>query len=168
MPRAKTILQCEYPYNITARSINKEWFKLPMSLVWKIFSEELYLTNKYYNLKIHSFVLMSNHFHLIASTPDSNLDKCMLYFMKNTSLRLTRSGNRINQSYAGRYYKTILQSYNYFLNTYKYNYQNPVVANICKRVEDYKYSTIYGLLGKDRLLIPVEEDLTLFSSFDEK
>lgn len=166
MPRSKSILQSEYPYNISARCINKEWFELPMDQVWEIFAEELYLTNCYYNLNIHSFILMNNHFHLIASTPDSNISQCMQYFMKNTSLRLTRSGNRINQTFAGRHYKTILQHHNYFLNAYKYNYQNSVKAGITKKVEDYKYSSLSGLLGKSRALIPIIEDTTLFNDID--
>lgn len=167
MARAKTILQSQFPYNISARCINREWFNLPMDQVWEIFEEELYLTHRYYNLQIHLFVLMSNHFHLIASTPDSNISQCMYGFMKNTSLRLTRAGNRINQTFAGRHFKTILQTHNYFLNAYKYNYQNPCVAKISKRVEDYKYSTLAGLLGRTKLLIPMVEDTTLFSSLDE-
>jgi len=167
MPRAKTILQNEYPYNITTQCINKEWFNLSMDFVWSIFSEELYMVNRLYNLEIHSFVLMNNHFHLIASTPNANIDKCMYYFMKSTSYRITRTGNRINQTYAGRYYKTILQSYNYYLNAYKYNYQNPISAKVVRQVEDYKYSTLNGLLGKSKLVIPIIEDQTLFSSVDK-
>ncbi len=94
MPRAIAIQQNEFPYSITARCINKEWFNLKMDTVWNIFSEELYLTNKYYNLQINAFVLMNNHFHLIATTPDANISQCMQYFMKNVSLRLSRAGNR--------------------------------------------------------------------------
>ncbi len=162
MPRAKAILQSEFPYNLTARCINKEWFHLPMPEVWDIFSEQLYLTTCIFNLKIHSFVLMSNHFHLIATTPDSNVSQCMQFFMKNVSLRLTRAGNRINESFAGRHYKTILHSNNYYLNAYKYNYQNPILAGIVNRAEDYPFSTLNGLLGFSKMLIPVVEDRTLF------
>ena len=137
-----------------------------MSQVWEIFSEELYLTHHYYNLQIHLFVLMSNHFHMIASTPEANISTCMAYFMKNTSLRLTRAGNRINETFAGRHHKSILHSKYCYLNAYKYNYQNPVVARIVDRVEDYKYSTLAGLLGKSRLFIPVAEDHNLFPSVE--
>jgi len=167
MPRSKTILQNEYPYNITARCINRDWFRIPIEKVWNIFSEELYLTNKFYNLKIHMFILMNNHFHLIASTPDSNLSTCMQYFMKMTSRRLTQAGNRINQTYAGRYYKTILHSHNYYLNAYKYNYQNPLVVEITNSVESYPFSTLSGLLGRTKLIIPVEEDIILFSNLKD-
>jgi putative transposase len=166
MPRAKVILQNDFPYNISARCINKEWFSIPMPEVWNIFSEELYMTNMLYDLLIHSFVLMNNHFHLIASTPNSNISQCMHYFMKQTSLRLTRAGNRINETYTGRHFKTILHSENYFLNAYKYNYQNPLVIPGINRVEDYPYSTLHALLGRSRLTIPVTEDFTLFNSVE--
>ena len=164
MPRAKVILQPEFPYNISARCINQEWFNLPMERVWDIMCEELLYTIKDRNLLIHCFVLMSNHFHLIASTPDSNISSCMHQFMHRSSLRLTREGNRINETYAGRHYKCILQHPNYFLNAYKYIYRNPVVAGICERVEDYRFSTLHSKLGFSSIPFPMAEDTTLQSS----
>lgn len=162
MPRHPAILQSIYPYSISARCINREWFQLPMLNVWEIFCEELYLVHKFYNLKIHAFILMNNHFHLIASTPKSNISQCMNYFMKMTSKRLTESSNRINQTYSGRHYKTILDHPNYYLNAYKYIYRNPVEARLSERVENYPYSSLYGLLGQSKLIIPIEEDRDLF------
>ena len=161
MPRAKAIQQTVYPYNISARCINREWFSIPLEKVWEIFCEELTHASKEYNLVIHSFVLMSNHFHLIASTPDANISKCMQQFMHRSSKRLTRAGNRINESFAGRHYKCILQHPNYFLNAYKYNYRNPVSAGVCLRVEDYPFSTLQGKLFSSKQVIPVCEDENL-------
>ncbi len=135
-----------------------------MERVWEIMCEELLYTIKDKNLLIHSFVLMSNHFHMLASTPDSNISHCMHQFMHRSSLRLTREGNRINETYAGRHYKCILQHPNYFLNAYKYNYRNPVAAGICERVEDYKFSTLHSKLGLSSILFPMAEDTTLESS----
>lgn len=164
MARAKTILQSEFPYNISGRCINQEWFHLPMDVVWEIFSQELILVNLLHKLQIHSFVLMSNHFHLIASTPNANINKCMHLFMGNVSRRLTAEGNRINQTFSGRYFKTILDHQSYFMNAYKYNYRNPVHAGLTTKVEDYTYSSLHGLLGKTHLQFPVREDVTLFSN----
>ena len=163
MARAKAVLQSEYPYNISARCINREWFSLPMEVVWEIFCNELTLASKNHNLRIHSFVLMSNHYHLIASTPDANISVCMQQFMSRTSRRLTRAGNRINETFAGRHYKCILQHPNYFLNAYKYNYRNPASAGLCRRVEDYPYSTLRGKLKLSKLMLSVCEDTTLNS-----
>jgi REP element-mobilizing transposase RayT len=166
MPRRHSILQSDFPYHIGARCINRDWFCLPMSEVWEIMSEQLAFIHHAYGVKIHAFVLMNNHFHLIISTPNSNLSEAIGWFMRESSRTLTRAGNRINQTYGGRHFRSILTSHHYFLNAYKYLYHNPIQAGICENALDYPFSTLPGLLGRRRLLIPVVEDLTLFSDVD--
>lgn len=156
--RAKAILQADVPYNIAARCINREWFSIPMPNVWEIFSEELARTSEDHNLVVHSFVLMSNHFHMLASTPAANISQCMHQFMSRSSRRLTREGNRINQSFAGRHFKCVLHQHNYFLNAYKYNYRNPVAAGACDLVENYPFSTLQSLVGQSKLKFPLADD----------
>ncbi len=160
MARHLTILQSDFPYNISARCINREWFNVPMWRVWKICSEELTDTVEKHKLVIHSFVLMSNHFHLVASTPNANISQCMHHFIGRSSRRLTLAGNRINSTYAGRHYKCVLHSPNYYLNAYKYNYRNPVTAGIVSSVEDYQFSTVPGIMGLTEKVIPTVEDTT--------
>jgi hypothetical protein len=48
------------------------------------------------------------------------------------------------------------------MNTYKYIYRNPVRAKICNDVVEYPYSTLHGLLGLRRMIIPMAEDTLLF------
>jgi putative transposase len=165
MTRRQTILQSEYPYNVGARSINKEWFSIPMPRVWEIMEEQLYFIHHAFSVRIHAFMLMSNHFHLIVSTPDSNLSEAMCWFMRETSRALTRAGNRINQSYGGRYFRSLILQPNYYLSAYKYLYYNPVHAGICQNVLQYPFSTLPGLLGMKRLFIPVLDD-TLFDDVE--
>jgi putative transposase len=156
-------LRGEYPYNVGAKSINGDWFTLPMEEVWEIMSEQLHFIHHAFQVRIHAFVLMSNHFHLIVTTPKSNLSEAMCWFMRETSRTLTRAGNRINQTYGGRHFRSVMKSHNYYLNAYKYLYFNPVHAGMVRSVLDYPYSTLHNLLGRRRLLIPVVEDLTLFN-----
>jgi len=163
MPRALTILQSEFPYNITARCINREWFNVPMNDVWDIFCEELSDTAINLKLDVHSFVLMSNHFHLIASTPEANISTCMQRFMYRSSRRLTRKGNRINQTFSGRHYKCILQHPNYYLNAYKYNYRNPVAAGVCDTVESYPFSSLQFVMKTVMPKVPLLEDSTFLA-----
>jgi REP element-mobilizing transposase RayT len=163
MARARAILQSDFPYNISARCINREWFNLPMNKVWDIFCSELSDVCEKHQLKIHSFVLMSNHFHLIATTPKANISHCMQHFMGRTSRRLARAGNRINETFAGRHYKCVLQHPNYYLNAYKYNYRNPVTASICQNVESYPFSTLQFTTGQSIPHIPLAEDTTYIS-----
>lgn len=39
-------------------------------------------------------------------------------------------------------------------------------AGLCERAEYYPYSTLSGLLGRGHLVIPVQEDQTLFSDVE--
>jgi len=167
MPRHKTHLQNHVPYHINSRCINRDWFQIPLEEVWEIFSDELYMANVIHNLQIHSFVLMNNHYHLIASTPESNLSSCMHRFSQRVSKRITKLASRINQTFAGRYYKTILQSHHHYLSCYKYVYRNPVSAGITERVEDYTFSSLSQKLGGSKLSFPLTYDPTLFDQAPE-
>jgi putative transposase len=133
-----------------------------MDVVWEIFSEQLFFVHRAFRVKIRAFVLMSNHFHLLLDTPDANLDHAMEWFMRETSRTLVRAGNRINQTYGGPYFRSVVSTNHYYTNVYKYIYYNPIFAGLCRNVLHYPYSTLPGLLGRRRLLVPVETDLLLF------
>lgn len=168
MPRRIVPISPNDPYHISARCINREWFSLPIEVVWSVMEDYLYLTAKEFDLRIHAFVLMSNHFHLIATAPLGNLSRALLYFMRESSRELTRLAGRINQTYGARNHKTHINSFHHFMNTYKYVYQNPLRAGLCRRVEDYPYSTLNGLCGLNQITIPLVEDTLLFTpNFDE-
>ncbi len=128
----------------------------------------LYLVKHSFDLRIHSFVLMSNHFHLLVTAPNGNISEAMRYFMRETSREITRLSGRINQTYGARHGKTCIGSFHHFMNAYKYVYRNPVRAKICGSVEEYPYSTLHGLCGLRKLLAPVEDDTILFTpEFDQ-
>lgn len=167
MPRAQRKLTDKFPYHISARCINRDWFKIPKEDVWIVFSNYLYFVKHAFNLNILSFVLMDNHFHLLLQTPNSNISAAMNYLMREVSKELTRMSGRINQTWGAPYHASLITTNHHYLHTYKYVYRNPVEAQLCERVEDYPFSTLYGLLGKSNLVIPVSEDLTLFSDSEE-
>lgn len=122
----------------------------------------LFLASHLYELSIHSFVLMPNHFHLLVTASQGNLSEAMNYFMRETSREVSRLSGRINQTYGGRNHKSLIATHHYFMNAYKYVYRNPVRAGLVSKVEHYPYSTLSGLLGLRRLTIPVAEDSILF------
>jgi len=163
MARRFVPVSTEHPYHLTARCVNREWFQLPIEDVWKIMEDYLFLTHSLYGMKIHAFVLMPNHFHLLASFPHGNIGPCMNYFMRETSREITRLSCRINQTYGARHHKSMIDSYHYFMNVYKYIYRNPVRAKLSKFVEAYPYSTLAGLCGLRKLVIPLEPDILIFN-----
>lgn len=111
-----------------------------------------------------SFVLMSNHFHMIIQFPENNMSEAMNYFMRETSRVLSRSAGRINQTYGSRYFKSIITKTQHWEHVYKYVYRNPVEAKISGKVEDYPYSTLSIRLGKRTGVIPLVADPLLEKS----
>lgn len=166
MARKMTVLQSQFPYHVSARCINREWFDLPMDIVWEVMCEQLYFIHHAFRVDILAFVLMNNHFHLILRTPLANLPIAMAWFMRETSRTLTRLSGRVNQAYGGRYFRSVLGTNLYYQHAYKYVYANPLKANLCESAIDYPYSTLCGKLGVRKILIPVVEDLTLFSDVE--
>lgn len=104
---------------------------------------------------------------MLLKTPDGNLSQAMNYFMREVSKEITRACGRINQTFGAPYHSSLIKTNHYYLHAYKYVYRNPVEAGLCKKVEEYKYSTLSGLVGESPLIIPVAEDETLFSNFEQ-
>lgn len=163
MPRKRIPILTDDPYFITARTPNRKWFELPMEVVWSIMEDYLYLVKHEFDLEIHAFVLMANHFHLLVSAPPGNLSPALRYLMCESSREMNRLSGRINQNWGNRNYKTWIPTEIAFMNAYKYLYRNPVRAGVCKLVEEYPFSTLTGLCGIRHLLIPVRKDRLLFA-----
>lgn len=91
----------------------------------------------------------------------------MNYFMRETARETSRLSNRINQTFGARHHKTLIGNAHYFLTAYKYVYRNPVRAGLVRRTEEYRYSTLPGVLGLRPLVVPLAEDTILFpENFD--
>ncbi|WP_413584123.1 transposase [Bdellovibrio sp. HCB274] len=164
MPRSLREHSTEHPFQITARCRNREFFPIPMSEVWTIMEDYLFFISHAYQIEIISFVLMSNHFHLIARTPQGNLNEAMNYFMSNTSRCINEKAGAINQLWGSRYHPSLIDCDHYLMNVYKYVYRNPVEAGLSDRAENYTYSTLNLKLGRGRINFPILADTILNES----
>lgn len=79
-----------------------------------------------YTVKLHSFVLMNNHFHLLVETPLANLAEFMRKFNITYTSYFNRRHKRVGHLYQGRY-KSILVDKNEYLSVLsRYIHLNPV------------------------------------------
>ena len=162
MPRTKLIINPDYYYFATARCSNREWFGLPMEDTWSLMSDYLFLLHHGFRFEIQAFVLLGNHIHMIVKAPKGNLSDGMAYFMRETSKAIGRARGRINQIWGGPFHKSAITSTAHFRAVRRYLYRNPVEAGIVERIEQYEFSTLRTLLGLDRGIIPLGEDVHLF------
>ena len=145
MPRKPLEITHEFPYHISARSNNKEWFYLPIDQCWKIFSSLLVEVSIRFQFQTHAFVLMNNHYHLIGSAAeDFPLPKVMEWLQRSANRIINQKAGRINHLFGGPYKGSLIKSEGYYLHAIKYLYRNPVQSGLVCRVEDYPYSTLRG------------------------
>ncbi len=150
MPRKNLIRTNLFPYHVTIRSNNKEWFELPREVVWKICLRAMALAHQKHPVRVQAFVLMSNHYHLLIWTPENNLDRFMSVFNYQISRGIRGKTGRINRIFGDRYKWSLVESSAYYHRVLKYIYQNPLRANLVGRCEMYPYSSLnYVVTGRE-------------------
>lgn len=156
MSRTPLIRSDQHPYHIVCRSNNREWFYIPIRDFWSITLEVMAREAVKSKMKIHAFVLMSNHFHLLVSSVDGNLDEPMRYLLREVCRQVNKSANRINHVFGGPYKWSLITKTSYYLHCLKYIYRNPVNAHICERVEDYPFSTVSAHANPEKFPISIQ------------
>ncbi|AZZ37679.1 hypothetical protein CIK05_13030 [Bdellovibrio sp. qaytius] len=142
MPRKNLIRTSEVPYHITARSNNKEFFYVDTDTLWEIFLDSMAEAESQFQCKLHAFVLMSNHYHLLISTPSANLDLVMNYLQREIARNANKKSSRINHFFGGPYNWSLISEETYYWNALKYIFRNPIRAGLCTDVLHYKYSSL--------------------------
>ncbi|WP_412473930.1 transposase [Halobacteriovorax sp. YZS-1-1] len=143
MPRKKRVFQNHYPYHVTRRTNNRDWFNLPLFEVWDLIKDSFKYAQDNAPVVIHAFVLMDNHYHLLISTPKCNLHHFMMYFNRRISREINRRSKRENHCFANEYKATIVDDQRYLRSVYRYIYQNPIRAKITDDIFSYPYSSLH-------------------------
>jgi len=145
-----------YPHHIIQRGNNRQ----PIFAASADYEMLLTLLDEHARksgVAIHSYVLMSNHFHLLA-TPDTAVG--IPQMMQSVGRRYVRYFNqaqgRTGTLWEGRYRSTLIQAERYLLACMAYIDLNPVRAGIAETAGEYPWSSYLHYLGRrsDRLITP--------------
>ncbi len=155
MPKRRTPASTEFPFHITARANNRENFPGELEFIWQTFAGELLLQHLLYGVKMHAFVLMPNHFHLLASSPERPMGSFMRDFLGSSTRIINCRTQRTGHLTGGPYFGSLVSEPVYYLHAFKYVVRNPVRAGLCEFVADYPYSTYGCTLGSAHLPFPI-------------
>lgn len=110
-----------------------------------------------YEVTVHAYVLMANHFHLLATPATAQgLPQMMQSVGRSYVQYFNRRHGRTGTLWEGRYRSTVLQAERYLLPCMAYLDLNPVRAGEVSRAADYPWSSHGHWLGlrHERLLSP--------------
>ena len=135
-----------------------------------LFVELLEKSAQRFQASIFSFVLMANHFHLVAQTHRPNLRRWMHWLLVSYSVYFTRKHRSSGHLFQGRYKSFLVQEGDYLLGLSRYVHLNPVrgvslgrgtPGERQKRLRAFEWSSYPGYAGLRKQFPFVEEDMVL-------
>ena len=113
----------------------------------------------------HSFCFMTTHYHLLLNVPDGSLPVGMRRlngnYARNFNLRHRRRGHLFGE----RYYSVRAESDEHMLELLRYIARNPVRAGMCKRPEDWYWSSYRGCIDPAKSVFPFVDSSPLIAYF---
>jgi len=159
MARALRILIPGAHYHVTCRG-NERKAIFRDDIDREAFLEKLRGSLAIYQVELHAYVLMSNHFHLMVSTPRGNLSEFMRHFNVSYTSAYNRRHKRVGHLYQGRYQAILIDQDSYLLELSRYVHLNPVrirphqgkpIPEQIRELEKYRWSSYPGYVeGKKR------------------
>lgn len=94
-----------------------------------------------YHVRIHAYILLDNHYHLILETLQANLSKAIHYLDTSYAVYFNSKRKRVGPLYQGRYKAILVQEDVFLHHLSRYIHLNPVRAKIAQKPEDYTWSS---------------------------
>jgi REP element-mobilizing transposase RayT len=109
-----------------------------------------------YQVAVHAYVLMANHYHLLVETPLGNLSEFMRHFNITYTSHFNRRHHRSGHLFQGRYNSVLIDQEVYLAAVSKYIHLNPIkVGGIKNRpvkeqliyLQDFPWSSLPGFVN---------------------
>lgn len=111
------------------------------------FERLLGLAHERFGITVHSYCLMTNHYHLLVECPNGGLSDAMhligSLYVRHVNDRLDRDG----PLFRSRFFAKAVMSDEYLLRLIRYIHRNPAVIVGDERLADYRWSSLRAHLG---------------------
>jgi REP element-mobilizing transposase RayT len=125
------------------------------------FLEYLEKAAERFSVIFHGYCLMSNHYHLLIQTPDSNLSMAMQWINVSYATYFNRKRDRHGHLFQGRFKAILIDADEYLKHLSRYIHLNPVRAKMVSSPADYPWSSYRAFIGKEKVPRYLETDWLL-------
>ena len=156
MARLPRLTLPDYPHHVIQRGNNRQAI-FNGSDDYLYFLELLHENARKFEVAIHAYVLMANHFHLLATPQtDTGLPQLMQSVGRSYVRYFNDLQGRTGTLWEGRYRSTLIQTDQYLLTCMAYIDLNPVRAGMVSDPKDYPWSSHghYVGLRSDKFITP--------------
>jgi putative transposase len=156
MARKPRLTVPDYPHHIIQRGNNRQII-FASNADYQAMLNLLRDAALQHKVAIHSYVLMTNHMHLLATPQDDAGLPLMMQQVGRSYVQLFNKRNsRTGTLFDGRYKSTLVQTERYLLACMAYIDLNPVRASMVAQPQDYAWSSYgyYAGLRTDALISP--------------
>ena len=140
MARRLRIIQSDYPTHVACRVNNRD-FRFKQKTDTLIVAIAIMEGARRHGVIVHHVVLMSNHIHLIVSTPNGNLPAFMQLVNSLIAIRCNRAHGKSGHLWGERYKSCVIDTDVYYLRAVRYLYRNPVRAGMVATAAEYENSS---------------------------
>ena len=145
-----------YPHHIIQRGNNRQAI-FATKADYQTLLDLLEEYARKFDVAVHAYVLMSNHFHLLATPHTADALPQMMQAVGRRYVRyFNDTQHRSGTLWEGRYKSTLIQTERYLLACMVYIDLNPVRAGLVGQAADYPWSSYGHYTGQrtDKLITP--------------
>jgi putative transposase len=123
-----------------------------------------------FELAIHAYSLMPNHYHLLVRTPRGNLSRAMRHLDGIYTQRMNRKHKRDGSLFRGRYKSILVEKEKYIMALVRYIHRNPFEAKLEKDIGKHEWTShrIYMSSKKDPVWLIRDEVLREFGRHERQ
>lgn len=156
MARLARLVLPGYPHHIIQRGNNRQPI-FGCKDDYETFLDLVEQSARKFEVSVHAYVLMSNHFHLLLTPQTGEGVPLMMQALGRSYVRhFNRTQQRSGTLWEGRYRSTLIQSERYLLACMAYIDLNPVRAGLVAQAADYPWSSFAHYAGQrlDKFITP--------------
>ena len=146
-------LRIEYPgayYHVTSRGNERKAIFRDGSDRRK-FLELLSSSIKQFILRLHAYVLMDNHYHLLVETPVGELSRAIRYLNGVYTQYINRRHRRVGHLFQGRYKAILVDKDSHLIELSRYIHLNPWrVRRGARDPLKYQWSSLKAYTGREK------------------
>jgi putative transposase len=123
-----------------------------------------------FGIKVHTYCLMTNHYHFLIETPQPNLSRAVQWINVSYAAYFNRRRDRRGHLFQGRFKSILIDADEYLKHLSRYIHLNPLRAKMVEQLVSYPWSSYPAFSGKAKAPDWLEVDwlLSLFGKSRKK